>query len=191
MADDDTTTGMVDQTETETVTDDDTASEPTVTDLQAEMAEMRKALRAANREAAERRKKLEAYEQAETERKQAEMTELEKAQAARQEAERRAEEAESKLAFSIRRDAFYGWASPTAREDAITLLDLEGDADVAEMVAELQEKRPYLFKQEPSPEVPDIDGRPRGRRSKAEADEDRVKEAARKYGTLYVPRSNN
>ena len=52
-----------------------------------EFEKLQKALKEANREAAERRKKLEAYEKAEAERKQAEMTELEKLQAQLKEAQ--------------------------------------------------------------------------------------------------------
>jgi hypothetical protein len=49
-------------------------------DLAAELEKARAALKSANKEAAERRKKLEAYEQDEAKRKEAEMTELEKYQ---------------------------------------------------------------------------------------------------------------
>lgn len=52
----------------------------TPVDLQAELEAARKALKEANREAAERRKKLEAYEADEAKRKSAEMTEAEKLQ---------------------------------------------------------------------------------------------------------------
>ena len=46
--------------------------------LQAELAEVRKALKAANSEAADRRKKLQAFEDAEKKRKESEMSEVEK-----------------------------------------------------------------------------------------------------------------
>jgi phage-related minor tail protein len=63
-------------------------------DVKAELERTRKALKEANREAAERRKKLEAFEAKEKERQAAEMTELEKAQAEAAEAQKRAEDAE-------------------------------------------------------------------------------------------------
>ncbi len=63
----------------------------------AEFAKVQAALKEANREAAERRKKLDAYEKAEAERKQAEMTEVERANA-------KMKEYETKLA-TLERDA--------------------------------------------------------------------------------------
>lgn len=50
-------------------------------ELASQLAELQKQLRAVNRESAERRKALEAFERAETERKQAEMTEAQRLQA--------------------------------------------------------------------------------------------------------------
>lgn len=64
--------------------------EPTAAELKAELEAARKALKSANNEAADRRKKLDAYEKAEEERKSAEMTELDKANKAKQQAEDKA-----------------------------------------------------------------------------------------------------
>lgn len=64
-----------------------TEIEPTAAELVAERESLKKALRDANRESADRRKKLEAYETAEAERKQAEMTEVQKLQAKLEKAE--------------------------------------------------------------------------------------------------------
>lgn len=64
--------------------------EPTAAELMAELERAREALKSANKEAADRRKKLDAYEKAEEERKSAEMTELEKAQKAKEQAEQKA-----------------------------------------------------------------------------------------------------
>lgn len=72
------------------VTPVDTGTE----DVKAELEKVRKALREANKEAADRRKKLDAFEAAEKERQAAQMTELEKAQAEIAEAKRLAAEAE-------------------------------------------------------------------------------------------------
>ena len=55
--------------------------ELTAAELALQLADMRKALKDANRESADRRKKLEAFEAAEAERKTAEMTETQKLQA--------------------------------------------------------------------------------------------------------------
>ena len=54
---------------------------PDTADVQAELERVRAALHSANKEAADRRKKLEAFEKADEERKLAAMTELEKVQA--------------------------------------------------------------------------------------------------------------
>jgi hypothetical protein len=75
-------------------TDVDPAPVDTGTDVQAELERLRKALKETNKEAADRRKKLEAFEAAEKERQAAQMTELEKAQAQATEALKKAEEAE-------------------------------------------------------------------------------------------------
>ena len=56
-------------------------TQPPADTLQAELEETRKALKAANAEAADKRKKLQAFKEAEAKRKEAEMTEVEKLQA--------------------------------------------------------------------------------------------------------------
>ena len=65
----------------ETPAGTDVVNKPSADTLQAQLEETRKALKAANAEAADRRKKLQAFEEAETARKEAEMTEVEKANA--------------------------------------------------------------------------------------------------------------
>lgn len=77
---------MADQTQGETPTPEAsetpaTTAQPTPAELAAKLDEVQKALKAANRESADRRKKLEEFEKAEAERKQAEMTEAQKLQA--------------------------------------------------------------------------------------------------------------
>jgi hypothetical protein len=74
------TTETVNDPVTETVTDPAPPTTPTVTveTLQAELDKVTRALKDANSEAAKRRKALEAFEQAEAKRKEAEMTEAEK-----------------------------------------------------------------------------------------------------------------
>ena len=130
---------------------------PDATALQAELEQIRKALKAANSEAADRRKKLEAFEAAEQKRKEAEMSELEKAQAALSEMERKATEAqqayqrekiESAVKFAAQALNFH------KPEDAIALLDLstltltdKGEVDgVDEALKALSKERSYLIK---------------------------------------------
>jgi len=62
-------------------TPDKAAPAPNAAELAAQLADMQKQLKAVNRESAERRKALEAFEKAEAERKSAEMTEAQKLQA--------------------------------------------------------------------------------------------------------------
>lgn len=129
---------------------------PEAADLQAELERMRKALADANKEAAQRRKKLEAFEQAEAERKKAEMTELEQAQAKLAELERRAQEAEAGKREALIRAAVI--AKATARgfrdpEDVLRFLDTskveiadDGQvADVDTLLGELGKAKPYLL----------------------------------------------
>lgn len=127
--------------------------------LRAELDSTRKALTAANREAAERRKKLDAYEQAESARKEAEMSEVEKALKRAQTAE-----AERDAALKAHRDGklqnavtvaamsagFHNpddaWAFLPA--GAVSLDDKGESQGVAEALAELTKTRPYLIKQQ-------------------------------------------
>ena len=81
MAEQDTEVQTV---ETTTAATTETVERPQATtpdEIKAELARVQAALKDANNEAASRRKKLEAYEAAETKRKEAEMTDLQKAQA--------------------------------------------------------------------------------------------------------------
>lgn len=162
--------------------------------LEAELADTRKALKKANREAAERRKALEAFEKAEQERKQAEMSELEKAQATIAEMESRAKEAEAARDRMVKERGFYTavqeaklqFASEQARTDAIRLLDVSemDDDEIADAVKDLQKSRPYLFS---TAEVPNIDGQKRGQAKKGSDAEERIKAGAVKFGYQYVP----
>lgn len=178
--------------DTEMVEDKQT---PEVAAVQAELEDARKALKKANREAAERRKQLEAFEAAEAERKQAEMSEQEKLQAKVAEMETRAKEAEARLDLMHKRNAFYSaaaqaeftWASEQARQDAALLLDFSelDDGDMEQAVKDLKEARPYLFAQ---PTMPDTDSTKRGKGTKQDADEAKVQDAARRFGIRYVPK---
>jgi multidrug efflux pump subunit AcrA (membrane-fusion protein) len=125
-------------------------------DLQAELERTRKALADANKEAAQRRKKLEAYEAAEAQRRTAAMTELEQAQAKVAELEKRATEAEAGKRQALIRAAVI--ARATAKgfrepEDVLRFLDTtaveiadDGQVkDVDKLLTDLSTSKPYLL----------------------------------------------
>ena len=140
---------------------DTTASEAAQsgdTDTAAELERTRKALADANREAAKRRKQLEAYEQAEAQRKQESMSELEKAQAALAELEKRAADAERGRKQALLEKAVIAKAGALRfnnAEDAIRFLDPEkleiGDdgqvIGLEEALKAIAKDRPYLLQQ--------------------------------------------
>ena len=125
-------------------------------DLQAELDRVRKALADANKEAAARRKKLEALEKAEADRQQAQMSELEKAQARVAELEQRAAQAEADRKAALIRAAViaraqaHGFREP---DDALRFLDTsaveiaeDGQvANVDEVLKKLAKSKPYLL----------------------------------------------
>ena len=125
-------------------------------DLQAELDRVRKALADANKEAAARRKKLEALEKAEADRQQAQMSELEKAQAKLAELEKRAAEAEAGKrqalirAAVIARATVQGFREP---EDVLRFLDagavqITDDGQVTnadDLLQKLAKAKPYLL----------------------------------------------
>ena len=152
-----TPTEMVDTTGSETPTVD---AQPTA-DIAAELERTRTALKAANKEAADRRKKLEALEQAETARQQAEMTELDKVKAGHSEIQGKYDALVADYDGLRLRQAFNDatsaanviFASDQARRDAYELADLAaaiegGEIDAKAITAALkalQTIRPYLF----------------------------------------------
>ena len=193
MADKDTTetTEMVtDSTETVDVTQDSTDE----VDLTAELEETRKALKRANREAAERRKLLEQYEREAEQRKQDEMSEIEKLQAALEKERQQRQEAEAKRDLLAKRQQFYSviaeanlqFANEQARRDAALLVDLSemDDQVISDAVHDLKKARPYLFAQA---QKPDIDGQKRGTAKGADEFEDQVRDASVRFGFDYVP----
>ena len=138
-----------------------TTNEPTTTtdeDVAAELERTRKALSDANKEAAKRRKQLEAYEAAEAERKAASMSELEKAQAALAELEKRATDAERGRKAALLKAAVIAKAG-TLRfqnaEDAMHFLNPEtleiGDdgqvPGLEDALKAIAKERPYLLQQ--------------------------------------------
>lgn len=104
-------------------------SQPTIDELKAELDAIRKALKTANSEAADRRKKLDAFEQAEEQRKQAEMTEAQKAIDAKTKAEEAAKRVMQAADAKLKRAAFMAEASKfgvTRPEDAYALALADG-----------------------------------------------------------------
>lgn len=153
-----------------------TQTPPTLAELTAERDRIATALKAANREAAERRKKLEALEQAEAKRQQAEMTEAEKAKAAKDELETKYTQLVAQYDGLRLRQAFFDevarqsvtFASEQARADAYELAELAAVLEggevqakaLSEAVKALQRTRPYLFGQAAT--APDIGATARG-----------------------------
>ena len=140
---------------------DTTASEAAQsgdTDTAAELERTRKALADANREAAKRRKQLEAYEKAEAERQQASMSELEKAQAALKELEAKAAAAEQGRQAALIRAAVISQAGALRfnnAEDALAFLKTDSleigeDGQIEGLQRQLEaiaKERPYLLQQ--------------------------------------------
>ena len=129
---------------------------PTPADLQAELERTRKALKDANAESAQHRKKLQAFEAAEAQRKTAAMTELEQAQAKVAELEKRATEAEAGKRQALIRAAVIARAQSKGfrePEDVLRFLDTSGVEitadgqvkDVDTLLTDLGTKKPYLL----------------------------------------------
>ena len=136
------------------------SGEPTLEALQAELANAQSALKRVNAESAKRRKLLEAHEAAETKRKEAELSEVEKAQAAAKEWEEKHQALTAKLNAAQMRQAFYdeadaqklSFVNPQAKKDAFTLADTSGVATgegvmtgMPEAVKVLAKSHPHLF----------------------------------------------
>ena len=147
------TTSEMDVTEPEP-----TAQPAEMVDYKAELEKARKALAETNRENAKRRKQLEAYEQAEAQRKQESMSELEKAQAALAELEKRAADAERGRKQALLEKAVIAKAGALRfnnAEDAIRFLDPEkleiGDdgqvIGLEDALKAIAKDRPYLLQQ--------------------------------------------
>jgi multidrug efflux pump subunit AcrA (membrane-fusion protein) len=123
-----------------------------VEDVLAELDQTRTALKAANRESADRRKRLEELEKKEQERASAELSELDKAKKAAADAVTRAEQAEAKAAETALRAtvvsvaAQKGFIDPL---DAYALMDRKDldptdDKDVATRLDVLAKAKPHL-----------------------------------------------
>jgi seryl-tRNA synthetase len=142
-----------DQTGTEP---QDSGEVPDPAELQAELERTRKALADANKEAASRRKRLEALEADAAERKKAEMTESERLKQQVAELEKRATEAEAGRKQALVRAAVIAQATAQGfrdPEDALRYLDTseveiaeDGKVgDVSALLKELGTQKPYLL----------------------------------------------
>jgi len=185
------------QVETTTPAPETGIGAPDAAAMAAELELTRKALKAANAEAANRRKQLDAFEQAEQARKEAEMSEVEKAlkratdAEAALETERSARQAATlKHAVAVAAIAA-GFHNPDDAwaflpQGAVTLGDNEQAQGVEDALKELAKAKPYLVKsaQQAPPPGADPDASKRGLQGKARPDQAAV---AAKYGIKQYP----
>lgn len=154
---------------------------------QVDVEALQMALKRANREAAERRKKIEEMEAAETKRKEAELTELERLKAKTVEAEARLETMAARLRESAIRQEVMVQAGKLAfvdADDAFRLADLSGvevgeDGKVIGVEAALRalaKQKPHLLK--PAGNAPNINAGASGRSSAATPAEIAVRKRA-------------
>jgi phosphohistidine swiveling domain-containing protein len=155
------TTTESDASETQAVeTTTEQSGEPTREALQAELVGAQAALKRVNAESAKRRKQLEAHDKAEAEREKAELSEVEKAQAAAQEWKEKHKTLTTELDAAQMRQAFYdeadvqklSFVNAQAKKDAFTLADTSGvvtDEDgmtgMDAAVKALTKSHPHLF----------------------------------------------
>ena len=164
-------------------------------DQQAEMKRIRAALKKANAEAAKRRKELERFQAEEQRRKDAELSDVEKAQRQAAEWQGKFDEISAALDGMRMRQAFYdaaatakvAFANGLARQDAFDLSDLSGveigdDGAVSgmdEVLKALQKDRPHLFGVEKKKDINADDGGDGKKKKGAAADDEAVK---RRFG---------
>ena len=158
---------------------------PDAAALTAELESIRKALKGANAEAADRRKKLDAFEKAEEERKLAAMTELErsqteverlKAEIATANANAQQVAISSAVTLAATKLSFHDPADAVAFLDT-SKLDTDG---VDDALKELATARPYLIR---NATTPDIDA---GKRSTTKSKDLDERKLAATYGiTIY------
>jgi hypothetical protein len=131
-------------------------------ELEAELEKTRKALKDANKEAAERRKRLEELEKAEQERQQAQMSEQEKLQLRLKELEQANAEKERLLAEKQQQELQTRVAKAVAKELGLSFDAVEGLADrlrgstEEELTADAQKVFALLPKQEAEKKKPPV-----------------------------------
>lgn len=156
-------------------------------DVGAELERLRAALKTANREAQERRQKLDAYEKAEQQRQESALSEAEKLQKRIADAEARATAAEERARATLMRSAVQVAAVQMRFHDpadAIALADLsgveiDGDGNVVGVEGALKalaKAKPHLLRQETPP--PNINGQARTNSKQTLSDEDLHEQAA-------------
>jgi len=136
------------------------SGEPTLETLQTRLTETQAALKRANSESAGRRKRLEAFEKAQTDRETAKLSEIEQAQTLAEEWEGKYNSLSSELAAARLRRAFYEEAdvqkmvfvNAQAKRDALSLASLtdvtvkEGQpVGITAAVKALGKSHPHLF----------------------------------------------
>ncbi len=161
----------------------------------AEVEQLKAALKAANKEAADRRKRLEALEADEAKRKEAELSEVEKADQRAKAAEAKALDLEkrwrdgmlrsavtveaSKLQFYDPEDAYH-----LADLSALTVSDDGAVTGVEEALKALVKAKPHLVKSNTTTTPPDVNAQNRGRTTVPTTDE---LVAAKLRSGNYVP----
>jgi DNA repair exonuclease SbcCD ATPase subunit len=164
---------------------------PNAEELQAELEKTRKALSDANKEAADRRKRLEKLEAAEIERKQAEMTEAEKVQARLTEMEAALTQAKAeKTAADLRAETMLKRSAVIVAaadfqdpSDVLKLVSLDeltvndkGEVEGADKLLEaLRKSKPYLLK-----EPRQVRGTPNGSRDRKPTENNQQRARAEK-----------
>lgn len=147
-----TTTPANSETQAAQATDNNKTQEKTPAELQAELAEAQKRIRELNRENTDRRKRLEAFEQAESERKQAELSETDKLKAKLDAAERAQTEALAKANARVLRAEILAKAAGRFidPEDVVTALSAkltvndDGAVDgLDDALKELEKTKPH------------------------------------------------
>ncbi len=136
--------------------------------LQAELERTRAALKTANKEAAERRKKLEEIESTEAKRKESELTEVQRAAKRAEEAEASLKQTKDRYRQNAIRNEIKLYAQNAGfvdTQDAIALADMSGvDFDEAndkvigakEAIDALAKAKPHLLKAPDKPQAPNI-----------------------------------
>lgn len=162
---------------------------PPPDELAAKLADAEKRIRELNRESADRRKKLEAFEQAEAERKSAEMTEAQKLQARLDKLEAEKTAAIGKANAALVRAAVIAKASPRfhdaedvymALKDKLTPNDAGEVEGLDEALAELEKAKPHWVKSD-KPAAPKLAATAPGQNATAPGETD-AERRARIYG---------
>lgn len=174
-------------------------------DAAAELERLRKALKAANKEAEAKRKRLEELEATEQTRQQAEMAEVDRVKAQYAATQAQLEQASAELRrhrilASARRaaDTLKLDFHPGALDDALALgafddLEINDRGDALEINATLKElikARPYLLKPEAPPTpAPALNGSKRGRTDAGDAAEEKLERNAPRWGIKLPSRT--